>query len=425
MAVEHFISESTTDPFKCSPILVRHAKALSASGRLTMIDIADYGTSPASFGRDTSFLLSHHPRGGNAAQSPSVEQGAFSGSASGSREPRFRRPSRSVDLETPSEADEAEEDDHLLGQSVISVAVTDTDDEESPHRGRSAPASPSRPARTSFIGSPGSMPRQIGEVPGSMRPRAFSTTSQRSVFSRVIDSVLSDTTPLIGPPPGTLDRPASPSTTTPEPFGAELRRELGILAKFSLPIIGTHFLEYSLLVVTVVSVGHLGTVELAASSLASMTSNVVALSLIIGFAAALDTLCPQAYTSPDPRLTSLYAMRTMFLLLLLMIPQIIIFWCAEPILLALRQDPRVAEKAAAYLRVLSFGLPGYAVFEVSRRWLQAQGLMSAPTLCLVLVAPFNMLMNYLLVWGPDSIRLGFIGAPIATMLSFNLMAIFW
>lgn len=50
-----------------------------------------------------------------------------------------------------------------------------------------------------------------------------------------------------------------------------------------LPICGTHFLEYSLLVVTVISVGHIGTVELAAASLASMTSNVVALSVIQGF----------------------------------------------------------------------------------------------------------------------------------------------
>lgn len=60
------------------------------------------------------------------------------------------------------------------------------------------------------------------------------------------------------------------------------RQELGILLGYMLPIVGTHFLEYSLLVVTVISVGHIGTVELAAASLASMTSNVVALSVIQG-----------------------------------------------------------------------------------------------------------------------------------------------
>ena len=41
---------------------------------------------------------------------------------------------------------------------------------------------------------------------------------------------------------------------------------------FDRPTAGTHFLEYSLLVVTVVSLGHLGTVELAAASIANMAS---------------------------------------------------------------------------------------------------------------------------------------------------------
>lgn len=77
---------------------------------------------------------------------------------------------------------------------------------------------------------------------------------------------------------------SSSSTSLPldldVPGPSAARKELGILLGYTLPICGTHFLEYSLLVVTVVSVGHIGTVELAAASLASMTSNVVALSVI-------------------------------------------------------------------------------------------------------------------------------------------------
>ena len=56
-----------------------------------------------------------------------------------------------------------------------------------------------------------------------------------------------------------------------------IKGETSILLSYLLPIAGTHFLEYSLLVVTVVSVGHIGTTELAAASLASMTSNVSSL----------------------------------------------------------------------------------------------------------------------------------------------------
>ena len=35
----------------------------------------------------------------------------------------------------------------------------------------------------------------------------------------------------------------------------------------------------------------------------------------------------------------------------------------------------------------------------------------------------NALLNYLLVWGPAPIRLGFIGAPIASAISFNLISL--
>lgn len=47
--------------------------------------------------------------------------------------------------------------------------------------------------------------------------------------------------------------------------------------------------------------------------------------------------------------------------------------------------------------------------------------MTAPVLTLALAAPLNVVLNYLLVWGPDSIRLGFIGAPLATAISMNAM----
>ena len=42
------------------------------------------------------------------------------------------------------------------------------------------------------------------------------------------------------------------------------------------------------------------------------------------------------------------------------------------------------------------------------------------------MAPTNILLNYLLVWGPfTSLRLGFIGAPIATAISLNLITFFY
>lgn len=39
-------------------------------------------------------------------------------------------------------------------------------------------------------------------------------------------------------------------------------------------------------------------------------------------------------------------------------------------------------------------------------------------------APLNACLNYLLVWGPEPIRLGFAGAPTATAISMNVMVRF-
>jgi MATE family multidrug resistance protein len=68
-----------------------------------------------------------------------------------------------------------------------------------------------------------------------------------------------------------------------------------------------------------------------------------------------------------------------------------------------------------------------------------QGLFAIPTQIIVIVAPINVVLNYMLgaytshspiltltfdpVWGPEKIRLGFIGAPIATAVSFNLVSL--
>jgi MATE family multidrug resistance protein len=93
-----------------------------------------------------------------------------------------------------------------------------------------------------------------------------------------------------------------------------------------------------------------------------MTANLTALIFIQGLAAALDTLCPQAWTSPNPSMTSLYAMRTQCILIIMLIPQFFIFWNAERILLGLGQDPAVAEKAGQYLKMLFPGIPGCKLF---------------------------------------------------------------
>ena len=69
---------------------------------------------------------------------------------------------------------------------------------------------------------------------------------------------------------------------------------------------------------------------------------------------------------------------------------------SESILLTLKQDPEVAHYAATYLRWLLLGLPAYGFNNVARRYFQSQGLFDISTRIIILIAPINVILNYLL-----------------------------
>ncbi|KAG1738313.1 mate-domain-containing protein [Suillus occidentalis] len=201
------------------------------------------------------------------------------------------------------------------------------------------------------------------------------------------------------------------------------REECVILVKYSLPVFVTHLLEYSLIVASVVSIGHVSTVALAAATLGSMTASVSGYTIIQGLSSALDTLLPAAWASSQPQMVGLWSQRMVVVTAVTIMPVLMIWFNAESILLLLRQDPEVAHLAGVYLKWASLGLPAYAFNCVSRRYFQSQGLFVVPTRVILAVSPINAVLNYVLVWGPEPIRIGFIGAPIATAISFNLISI--
>ncbi|KAJ3743965.1 multidrug/Oligosaccharidyl-lipid/Polysaccharide flippase [Lentinula detonsa] len=196
-----------------------------------------------------------------------------------------------------------------------------------------------------------------------------------------------------------------------------------IVMRYAVPIFGINILEYSLVVVSVLSIGHISTTALAAITIGEMSVNVTGLSIIMGFASALDTVLPSAWTSDRPELVGLWTQRMMLIVTLTLLPIITLWLNAEAVLLKLNQEPEVARLAALYLRWMCLGIPAFTFNCVSRRYLQCQGLFSVPTRIIIVVAPINVLLNYMLVWGPSATRLGFIGAPIATSISYYLLSL--
>jgi hypothetical protein len=111
--------------------------------------------------------------------------------------------------------------------------------------------------------------------------------------------------------------------------------EFRVLTRYSLPVFGcafkpmvslratycrpnsirdawpasTQLLEYSLMVASVISIGHLSTTALAGVTLGSMTASVSGFSIIQGATSSLDTMLPSAWTSEDPKLVGLWSQR--------------------------------------------------------------------------------------------------------------------
>ncbi|KAF8986866.1 hypothetical protein BGZ52_007301 [Haplosporangium bisporale] len=199
-------------------------------------------------------------------------------------------------------------------------------------------------------------------------------------------------------------------------------REFKILLRYSGPVVLTYVLQNSLQLASLVSLGHLGSIELAASSLASMFAAVTCWSVSLGTATALDTLCSQSFTSHHPHTLGLHLQRAILVLMVLFVPIAGVWLSSEHIFLLLGQEPALAEHAAIFLRGLLPGAPAFLIFECVKKYLQAQGNMHASTYVLLICSPINVVLNYALVWN-KYIGIGYIGAPIATSISYWNMLI--
>lgn len=64
-----------------------------------------------------------------------------------------------------------------------------------------------------------------------------------------------------------------------------------------------------MIMASVISIGHISTVALAAATMGFMIANITGFSIIQGMANTLDTVLPSAWTSDKPNLVGLWTQR--------------------------------------------------------------------------------------------------------------------
>ncbi|KAL3702092.1 hypothetical protein R1sor_020114 [Riccia sorocarpa] len=173
-------------------------------------------------------------------------------------------------------------------------------------------------------------------------------------------------------------------------------------------------LQYSLTVVSLMFVGHLGELELASSQIAVTTAYATGLNVMIGLGSGLETLCGQAYGAKEYRLTGIFLQRGMFVLTLISIPISVAWGKIGSILVFAGQDPVIAEGAQEYIRFLIPSLFAYAVLQPLIKFLMTQGAVKAMAVVSAITLMMHVPLCYFVIY---TLGFGFRGGAIATGIS--------
>ncbi|MDX1742467.1 MAG: MATE family efflux transporter [Ruegeria sp.] len=196
------------------------------------------------------------------------------------------------------------------------------------------------------------------------------------------------------------------------------------IAVLGLPLIGGHLAQFAIGLTDTIMLGWYGVEALAAVTLASSYFFVLFL-FGAGFGWAVMPMVATAAAEEDE--TSIRRSTRMGLWLSLIYAALMIplLWWSYPILIALKQEPDVAETASKYLRVAGWGLFPALIVMVLKSYLAALERTQIVLWITVTAAVVNAVTNYALIFGNwGAPELGVMGAAIASVLTQIVSLIF-
>uniref|UniRef100_A0A5B7AZR6 Protein DETOXIFICATION n=1 Tax=Davidia involucrata TaxID=16924 RepID=A0A5B7AZR6_DAVIN len=215
---------------------------------------------------------------------------------------------------------------------------------------------------------------------------------------------------LLNPKPD----PEKQSQFSSTPTVTEIITETKALFNLSLPIALTTLILYSRSILSMLFLGHLGDMELAAGSLAIAFANITGYSVLSGLASGMEPLCSQAFGARRPKLLSLTLHRSVIFLLVSAIPITFLWLNISKILLYLHQDPNITRLAHTYL---IFSLPDLftnSFIHPIRIYLRAQGITHPLALASLAGTILHLAINFLFV---SHLRFGVAGVAAASAAS--------
>lgn len=214
--------------------------------------------------------------------------------------------------------------------------------------------------------------------------------------------------------------PEKPAQLLPFPTPAETLREASSLFRLSFPIALTALLLYSRSVLSMLFLGSLGDLPLAAGSLAIAFANITGYSVLSGLSLGMEPLCSQAFGANQPKLLALTLHRSVLFLLSSSIPISLLWLNMSKILLFLGQDSEITSLAQSYLLFSLPDLISFSFIHPLRIYLRSQGITCPLTLAASLAAFIHLPANFLLVTHLHLGAPGVAAASAASNLAFLL-----
>ncbi|CAI0461239.1 unnamed protein product [Linum tenue] len=178
--------------------------------------------------------------------------------------------------------------------------------------------------------------------------------------------------------------------------------------------------NYMLSFVTLMFTGHLGALELAGASIASVGIQGLAYGIMLGMASAVQTVCGQAYGAKRYSAMGIICQRAVLLHLGAAILLSFLYWFAGPVLRAMGQSDSISEQGQVFARGLIPQLYAFAVSCPLQRFLQAQNIVNP--LAFMSVGVF--LLHTLLTWvAIDVAGWGLLGAALTLSFSWWVLAL--
>ena len=154
---------------------------------------------------------------------------------------------------------------------------------------------------------------------------------------------------------------------------------------------------------------------IAGIGLGTLLVNVAGISITTGVWGGLDTLVSQAFGNKNYYEWGAYLNRCRIVLIAVFIPQALIFWNSESILVVMGQDQEVALAAQTYVRHLIPGIFWFNMFETTRRFLNAQLKFLEPSIAMLVALILHFFWWLLFI---SYFELNITGAAIATWITY-------